>query len=328
MNAPFPHFGGKRAIAHAVWSVLGEVGNYVEPFAGSAAVLLRRPAPVRGSETLNDWSCVLVNAWRAIARRPEELTIDLVGPVSEVNTEAQHWELVGAESQMRDRLGDPDWCDVRLAGFWIKGANEWIGSGWCNPDGPWSWTRESGWKKRNRQLPHLGNAGTGINRKLPHLGDSGTGINRQLPHLGDSGTGEYQQRLDFVYNWLSALRDRLCGVRIACGSWERVLTPSVTEKHGVSGVFLDPPYDQTEYVYGNGTHLVSEDVRNWCSAHGASNQFRIVLSGRGTEHDELLHAGWSKQIWTANRGYSSAANGGRKEEALWLSPHCRKEDLV
>ena len=41
--APFPWFGGKRTIASDVWKNFGEVRNYVEPFCGSAAMLLGAP---------------------------------------------------------------------------------------------------------------------------------------------------------------------------------------------------------------------------------------------------------------------------------------------
>ncbi|MGB9619722.1 MAG: DNA adenine methylase [Armatimonadota bacterium] len=43
LKAPFPYFGGKSKIAPLVWSRLGNVKNYVEPFFGSGAVLLARP---------------------------------------------------------------------------------------------------------------------------------------------------------------------------------------------------------------------------------------------------------------------------------------------
>ena len=43
LKAPFPYFGGKRNAAPIIWEALGDVGGYVEPFAGSAAVLLGRP---------------------------------------------------------------------------------------------------------------------------------------------------------------------------------------------------------------------------------------------------------------------------------------------
>lgn len=41
--APFPYFGGKRKIVEAVWSRLGTPKQYIEPFCGSAAMLLAAP---------------------------------------------------------------------------------------------------------------------------------------------------------------------------------------------------------------------------------------------------------------------------------------------
>jgi len=53
--APFPWFGGKARIASEIWRRFGDVPNYVEPFFGSGAVLLARPAEhARGVETVND----------------------------------------------------------------------------------------------------------------------------------------------------------------------------------------------------------------------------------------------------------------------------------
>ena len=307
LKAPFPYFGGKSKIAEQVWTLFGDVKNYIEPFAGSAAVLLARPQGFKGPETLNDFSCFVVNAWRAIRDNPEALAERLVGPVCEVNTEAEHAALMRSGEGLRDRLGDPGYSDLALAAYWIRGANEWIGSGWAGGEGPWSWSRATGWQKRDRQLPHLGDAGKGINRKLPHL--------------GDAGTGQYEQRVEWVTSWLCALRDRLCEVRIACGDFERVLGDSSTTKHGLTGVFLDPPYDGTEYVYGTKVP-VSERVFDWCLESTKTPLLRIVLAGRGTEHDTLLRHGWGKSVWTTNRGYSKDTNKGRNEETLWYSPSC------
>lgn len=39
LKAPFPWFGGKSRVAPQVWERFGDVDNYVEPFAGSLAVL-------------------------------------------------------------------------------------------------------------------------------------------------------------------------------------------------------------------------------------------------------------------------------------------------
>ena len=53
-KAPFPWFGGKSRIAAEVWKHLGDVQCYIEPFFGSGAVLLGRPQPFQGMETIND----------------------------------------------------------------------------------------------------------------------------------------------------------------------------------------------------------------------------------------------------------------------------------
>lgn len=57
LKAPFPYFGGKTKIAAEVWSALGNVDNYCEPFFGSGATMLLRKDPP-GIETLNDVDCI------------------------------------------------------------------------------------------------------------------------------------------------------------------------------------------------------------------------------------------------------------------------------
>jgi len=72
LKPPFPWFGGKSRAAPQVWAALGDVSNYVEPFAGSLAVLLGRPdAHVGETETVNDKDMYLSNFWRALAADPE-----------------------------------------------------------------------------------------------------------------------------------------------------------------------------------------------------------------------------------------------------------------
>ena len=312
MKAPFPYFGGKSLIANTVWQAFGTTNNYVEPFAGSLAVLLARPSPIGGSETINDWSCFVVNAWRAIANDPHALASLCIAPAAEVDTEAQHFALVNNGELLRNRLGDPEYYDLYRAAWWIKGCNEWIGSGYCDGTGPWRWNREQGWYKRNN--------GQGVNRKLPHLG-GGKGVNRQVDAVDD--VGEYQKRIDWATDWLCALRDRLCSVRMACGDWSRVLGPSPTYKLGTTAIFLDPPYDGTEYVYHKDGQPIAASVGQWCLEAGDNPKLRIILCGRGVEHDHLLAAGWAKQVWKASKGYANHKE--RETEALWISPHCVKQ---
>ena len=70
LAAPFPYFGGKSLACATVWAALGDVQNYVEPFAGSAAMLLGAPSGKR-VETINDADGFVANFWRAVAADAE-----------------------------------------------------------------------------------------------------------------------------------------------------------------------------------------------------------------------------------------------------------------
>ena len=68
---PFTYYGGKTSLAPAIAGLLPPHAHYVEPFAGSLAVLLaKRPA---AHETVNDIDGDLVTFWRVLRDQPEEL---------------------------------------------------------------------------------------------------------------------------------------------------------------------------------------------------------------------------------------------------------------
>ncbi len=68
---PFPYFGGKQTLAPRIVGHFPAHGHYVEPFAGSLAVLLAKPPS--GMETVNDLDGDLVTFWRVLRERPQEL---------------------------------------------------------------------------------------------------------------------------------------------------------------------------------------------------------------------------------------------------------------
>ena len=143
-----------------------------------------------------------------------------------------------------------------------------------------------------------------------------------LDDLGDAGRG----RSAYIHEWFAALMDRMREVRVAVGDWQRVLTDSVTVRHGVTGVFLDPPYTKGEmdYAAGGVGGELADAVRAWCTANGNDARLRIVLCGHAGEHDALLQAGWHTRTWTARRGYAMTdeAVANSASETLWCSPHC------
>lgn len=293
IKAPFPWFGGKSRAAEIIWARFGNVPNYVEPFAGSLAVLLARPHAPR-TETVNDLDCYLANFWRAIANKPKETAMHADWPVNEADLLARHRWLV-AQSDFRDKVRlDPDYCDPKIAGWWVWGLCSWIGSGWCV-------------QRRNGNQPE----------QIPHLGDAGRGINRKLPHLGNAGMG--------IEAWFGELSQRLRRVRIACGEWDRVLGDSVTVKHGLTAILLDPPYAAGEHdVTYSADSDVSGAVRRWAIDNGGNRQLRIALCGYEGEH--TMPADWECVPWKARGGYGSQADGrGRANaarERIWFSPGC------
>ena len=319
LAAPFPYqdFGGKRRAAPLVWAELGDPSGYVEPFAGSAAVLLARPAFTgRRVETINDADGWLVNAWRAIRLDPDAVAAHAHGPVAEID---YHARLAWLQARRTPDLigwleGDPEAHDAKAAAWWLYVAACGIGDPWGS--GPWRVV--DGHLTDVRKLPHLGDAGQGINRELPHLGNAGRGVNRELPHLGNAGQGR-------LVAYMRSLADRLQRVRITCGTWERVVTPSVyrsgTGGDGARAIFLDPPYATSGDLYAASSDGIAEQVRDWCLA--APDHLRIVLCGYDQEHDALLAHGWDVIEGKAGRGagYSTRADNGRRER-MWTSPAC------
>ena len=346
LKRPFPYFGGKAKVAPIIWSRFGDVVNYVEPFFGSGAVLLARPQPFSGTETVNDADGLLCNFWRALQSDPEQVAHYADWPVSECDLHARHIWLVERKESMQTRLeGDPDWYDAKAAGWWVWGIACWIAGGWCAGNGPWhvvdgELVKGDAGRGVKRQRPHLGDAGHGVNRKRPHLGTAGRGVKRQLPHLGNAGQGVNRQlpRLggfaetganaqDDLYGYMQALSDRLRRVRVCCGDWSRVCGPTPTFGQGLTAVFLDPPYSHA--VRDKDLYSVETDcsaaVREWAIANGDNPLMRICLAGYATEHD--MPESWECYAWAQHAGYGVQATertGNGKLERLWFSPHCIK----
>lgn len=328
LAAPFPYFGGKSGAAKTVWEAFGSIANYVEPFAGSAAMLLGAPEGKR-VETINDADGFVSNFWRAISQDPQAVAHHADYPVNECDLFSRHSWLVRQTATLTERLhADPEWFDAKIAGWWCWGLVNWIGSGWCQGVGPWVHDGEKiVCLKRGED-----NKKQGVWRQSAHLSDGGQGINRQLPHLSDAGRGinrtTTMTRRDFILQWFCLLHERLRDVRVACGDWSRVVKETVTTRHGLTGVFLDPPYTKgaMDYAVGGVGGALADDVRAWCLANGNNPQLRIVLCGHAGEHDELLSHGWHIRTWKSKYGggYASLneARLNNLSETLWCNPHC------
>lgn len=315
----FPWFGGKSTVAADVWAGLGEVDNYVEPFFGSGAVLFLRPHAPR-VETVNDADGYVANFWRAVSRDPDAVAEHCDWPVNECDLEARHKWLVQVDRkrELPQRLkDDPDFYDAKIAGWWCWGLSQWIGRGWCAGElhGPGSGE----------------NAGRGVHRQRPHLGDAGRGVHSKRANI-DTGKGECAERSEWLRDWFRRVRDRLRRVRVCCGDWLRVCrSEGTTTRHGLTGVFLDPPYADTagrdSNIYAVDCEQVAHRVREWAIERGTDPMMRIVLAGYEGEHD--MPSNWRVHAWKANGGYAnlnddpeSTGKANAHKERLWFSPHC------
>lgn len=306
MKAPFPWFGGKSKAAELIWSRFGaDCGNYVEPFFGSGAVWLNRPAEFAGWATVNDLDGNVANCWRSMLHSPEVVAEAACWPVNECDLHARHLWLVNNAPKLATRLmADPEYHEPRTAGWWIWGACSWIGGGWCAGDGPWrAEPDEDG-------IPAL------------TLGDGGRGVNRQLPHLGNGGTG-VNRKLEWLKEWFAELQTGMGDARVCCGDWTRIMSPGTMTRNGTAAVLLDPPYSLTGAVYANDSSTVSGDVREWCKANGDNPKLRIALCGHDTEHNELEAIGWTVETWAKAGGYQGADD----RERIWFSPACLCAEL-
>ena len=71
LKPPFSYYGGKTTLAPRIAELLPPHQHYVEPFAGSLAVLLAKEPSTM--ETVNDLDGDLVTFWRVLRDQPEEL---------------------------------------------------------------------------------------------------------------------------------------------------------------------------------------------------------------------------------------------------------------
>lgn len=205
LKAPFPYFGGKRRAADIIWPRLGNPVNYIEPFAGSAAMLLCRPDAPR-IETLNDVDCYVANFWRATSIAPEAVAFHADSPVNEADLHARHRWLVlsHAAAEFRDRMRrDPDYYDAKVAGWWCWGLCCWIGSGWCST--------AAEIERKGGATPALaGSDGLGLGvvngrklkQKIPQNATkwaNGKGVNlASMPDISGAAGGELSQKLPML----------------------------------------------------------------------------------------------------------------------------------
>ena len=131
MKPPFSYYGGKQKLAPKILPLLPPHRVYVEPFAGGATILFRKPRPVvqRQSdylEVINDTNEWIVNFYRVL-RDPEKsgLLIDMIH-----KTPYSRGDFFLARAILKEQRGDA----VERAWAWFvaiqQAFGKTFGTGW------------------------------------------------------------------------------------------------------------------------------------------------------------------------------------------------------
>lgn len=348
LKAPFPYFGGKSTVAPVVWQALGQPKHYIEPFSGSCAVLLNRPdyLPNKHMETINDKDGYVANVWRSLQLDPDAVAAVCDWPVNHADLNARRRYLIKNAELLQNLCADPEWYDVKMAGYWIWAASCWIGSGLTRPGAMPDTTNTKGVHKISITggRPQVGVQGAGVRMagQIPGISGKNTNvINSQIPLLnheagvcrrpcfGSSGahgvhkvtlTNDPDPLLDVrdpytpgLWQWFRQLSERLRRVRVVCGDWQRVCGGDWQDDRGTCGMFFDPPYSaeagRDPDIYQEESGTVANDVREWCRERGGRKTYRIVLAGYYEEHESLQDDGWTVYRWSAHGGFANRGNG-------------------
>ena len=292
IKAPFSWFGGKSRVANIIWEGLGDINNYIEPFAGSLAGLLGN-SKIPKLETVNDKDYMICNFWRAVSNNPEGVAKFADYPVIEADLHArQRWVLNKIDAEFKSNLElDANYYDLQVAGYWIWGIGASIGNNWLNTKG--------------------------LN-STPLLSFSGGGIHGLSNNILD-WFKKIQQRIR---------KTRVCcgdWKRVVTPSV--TYKNKSLSANDMTGIFLDPPYSikGRDRVYNEDENIFDE-VCKWAIDNGSNPKLRIVLCGY--EGSCNIPDTWQTYSWQANGGFANLGNNrgriNKELERIWFSPNCLK----
>lgn len=289
-EAPFPYFGGKSSVASDVWERFGEVRQYIEPFAGTIAVWLKRPFDVPYA-ILNDKYGLLVNFWRSVKQSPEKTAKHAKWIKSEADMHARRRWLLSEKERIRESVrNDPTWHEPKAAGWWVYEISCSISGKSCKAG-------------RVGDRPDIWNQGVMSKNRRDRL--------RQV-------FGDLSSHLQGVDIWQGDWK-RTVGSESA-----------LFARGKPTAVFLDPPYtkdaDRYEGLYHHDGGDVGKDVAKWCRENGDDDRLRIALCGYEREYD--MPDSWDCMKWTAQGGMhhvTEKENDNNTRERIWFSPHCKGE---
>ena len=294
MRTIFPYFGSKKCYASMCWERFGDPNTYVEPFAGSLAVLLRRPqiySNKRRFEIVGDLSGKICNFWRALKIDPEAIAKEIVYPPIHLDMQARNkfikdWcEVNKAKLEL-----NPDYCDVKVAAWFIWGQCLSIGLNFGSCNDP--------------QVPNM--AGSALS---------------QVQSIYQSMS--VNEAVDYNNKLLSQIADRLASVAIFNKPWKSCFSGRVMEHREAEevAVFLDPPYklEKRSKTYENEhqSETAAEASYEWAIEHG--EKYRIAYCCH--EGDFPVPKKWEVN-YKELHAHTSSINRGKVLDCIMFSPKC------
>lgn len=314
MKAPFPYYGGKRRWAASVWSRLGDPRCYIEPFAGSLAILLHRETACR-REIVCDTDGMICNFWRSVQADPDAVAHHADWPTIHQDLTARHKRLVEWKRDSAARLSeDAEWHDVRMAGWWVWGMSLWIGGNFC-----------TSWYRTRPRIERTG-GGAGISQQAM------VEVKDQVPSVPDQlgGRGVSAQRNARIRDVMRRLQDRLKGVVVLNRDWRAAVQPTLlmdtpTCPEPDTAVVMDPPYllgDRKATLYQSDRDGTSSDAAReaWEWAVENGERHKVVYFGHAGDFE--TPDGW--ECLTRSFGGVRRRDRNRKVDAAWFSPKCRQ----
>ena len=258
----FPYFGSKQKVVADVWRRFGEAKAYLEPFAGSLAVLLTRPnVACMMHEVVNDADGFIANFFRALQNDPGAVAAHADYPISAIDLTARHAYLRELAPDFQRQLeDDSEFYDAKIAGLW-------------------AWGMSSG-----RRFCIEGRCPT------PRSAGNGLGLHRHVEHLLDVFRA-LQKRLRYTIIRAGDWRQILMKSFFARGNGITAvfLDPPYSKKSGRSNTKL----------YRIDDFQVAHDAAKWAIEHGDDHRFRIGFCGLKDEHK--FPKSWEEFAWV-NKG--------------------------
>lgn len=290
VKPPFCYFGGKSKIASKVWELLGDPRQYIEPFCGSAAVLLARESSrAKTYETINDLDGFVSNFFRAAKLRPEEVQYYNSWAISELDYHALSKYVLDIKEGLVENLrNDLDYCDPKLAGLWARFRAHEIGHEMGN--------------RITRSMPSNDNKAPIDVHKLA----------RRLQQVRIL-CGDWQRPVASSASLFQS------GSKSSTGIF---FDPPYG--HGSGDLYPAGGNDSTsivDEVFQRSLELLEEYPRS----KGYDVRIVIACYEDGRETPE----GWTKIKWMANKGLARSDKTRRAEERLFASPGCTVQpDLI